>query len=129
MPMSDLVLTRVQYMLLSVALHDEEPLHVLYCDIMREVKGATLEAILEALVQLVNAGLMTCHYLNYKTHTRDARKTLTLQELAQHCAGRTPRDLAKYPVRGGEYEFRTTQKGELEVCKDVYYDAYHVEGR
>ena len=109
-------LNKLEHNLLSSTMNDVEPLYILYHDTMRDVEGASLDAILEALVKLTKIGLLNCFFRDDKTNVRRPCKKLTVAELKKHCVGRTEEQLRRYPEPeyGGEYEFEPTPEGRIE---------------
>lgn len=54
------ILNRLEHHLLSIQMDDIEPLFILYADTIRDVEGANLELVLEALIKLMDMGFSEC---------------------------------------------------------------------
>lgn len=115
-------LNRLEHHLLSMQMDDIEPLFILYADTMRDIKGANLELILQALIKLVNMGFSKC--IQHKWGKWRPCKDLSIEKLRRRFAGLSEQKRRKYPEYFCEYYFKITQKGRLEEIKDIYNEYY-----
>lgn len=115
------MLDKLEYYLLSSTMDDIEPLHMLYKDNIDKVEGATLEAIIKALVKLTNEGMVSCSFSEYRKGSRPCL-SITEKELMEHCRGRSDEDLRIYPDPSSpsDYEFEATFKGRIEEDREIY---------
>lgn len=116
------ILSRLEHNLLSMQVDDIEPLYVLYSDTKRDIKGTTLEQILNALIKLVNMGLSEC--IIKKRGRWQQCKELTVLDLMKRFEGQSEEEKIEYPMSANEYYFKVTKKGRLEESKSIY-DPYY----
>jgi hypothetical protein len=120
-------LNRLEHFLLSSAMNDIEPLHILYSEAIDRFPNTTLKSIISGLVKLTNMGLLECFFDNYrKAPAKDKCDSLTEEQLERLCIGRTEQQLRQFPEKhyGGEYEFYTSLRGREEEGRDIY-DTYY----
>jgi len=115
------ILNRLEHHLLSIQVDAVEPLYALYADTNRDIEGATLDLILQALVKLVSMGFSKC--LLDEDGELVPYKKLTLDDLRRRFAGLSEEERKKYP-NIPEYFFEITEKGRVEEAKEIY-NAYY----
>ena len=115
------VLNRLEHNLLSMQVDDVEPMFVLYADTVRDVEGATLDLVAQALARLVELGLSRCYVVD-KEWTRCER--LTFEDLKRRFHGLSEKERREYPLYVPEYYFEITDRGRTEEAKEVYAAYY-----
>jgi hypothetical protein len=118
------ILNRLEHNLLSRQVDDIEPLFILYADTNRDIEGATLDSILQALVKLVNLGYSQC--MKNKEGKWQLCKTLTFEDLKNRFEGQSEEEKKQYPMHVNEYYFEATEQGRTEEAKEIY-NAYYPE--
>lgn len=113
-------LNKLEHYLLSMQVDAIEPLYVLYSDAKRDIEGANLDLILEALIKLVQTGFSKCYIGNGDLIPCEK---LTLRDLQQRFSDLTEEEKTQYPTHG-EYFFEITKKGKEEELKEIYSDYY-----
>ena len=78
-------------------MNDLEPFNVLYRETVDQVEGATLSAIIRALVKLTNEGLVSCSFVEYGIGAKQPCPDVTEEELSEHCRGRSEAALRAFP--------------------------------
>ena len=119
------VLNRLEHNLLSMQVNDIEPLFTLYSDTSRDVKGATLNLVLQALIKLINLGYSQC-IRNNEEGTWYPCNNVTLGDLKKRFEGQSEEEKKQYPMHVNEYYFQLTDQGRIEEAKDIY-DSYYPE--
>jgi hypothetical protein len=121
------LLNRLEHNLLAMQMDDEEPLFILYADTMRDIEGATLHLIIQALVKLVRLGFSKCYFVaNGDFPSNVEWKPIdkpTIEGLKRHANAYSEEDLKTYP-KYGDYYFQITDKGMIEGAKDIYASYY-----
>lgn len=115
------ILNRLEHHLLSMQGNESEPLFILYADTIRDVEGATLDLVLQALIKLVNLGFSKCILINFGK--KQTCESLTFEDLEKRFEGLTEEQKKEYPS-GDEYYFETTDQGRIEEAKEVYNEYY-----
>jgi hypothetical protein len=118
------ILNHLEHNLLSMQVDDIEPLFILYADTIRDVKGATLDTILQALTKLMNLGYTQC--TRNEEGTWHPCNNLTFEDLKNRFEGQSEEEKKQYPMHVNEYYFQITDKGREEEAKTIY-DAYYPE--
>jgi hypothetical protein len=116
------ILNRLEHSLLSMQMDDIEPLFILYADTMRNIEGANLELILQALIKLVNIGFSKC--IQHKWGKWRPCNDPSIDKLRHRFDGLSEEKRRKYPEFLCEYYFEITEKGRLEEAKDIYDEYY-----
>jgi hypothetical protein len=117
-----IILDRTEHHLLSMQMDDSEPLFILYADTVRDVEGATLDTVLEALIKLINLGFSKC--IQKKWGKWRPCENLTLEILKKRFKGLSEEKKKQYPEYISEYYFEITAEGRLEEAKEIYDDYY-----
>ena len=116
------MLNKLEHLILSEMMNDIEPLHIIYKYVSKDIPDTNINKLLKSLIKLVEMGLVEVQYYdgNYKPVTN-----LNLQQLEQHCEGRSEEELREYPsVDMREYFFLPTDEGRKKEAKDIY-DIYY----
>jgi hypothetical protein len=112
----ELTLNRLEHHLLSMQVDDVEPMFILYADTVRDVKGADLDQVLQALVNLVEMKFSTSYLVEDR---RGDKVDITLELLRKRFEGMSEDERRRYPSIP-EYYFEITPEGKVEEAKDVY---------
>ena len=115
-------LNKLEHYLLSKLTDDIEPLFILYSDSIRDIRGTSLDLILQSLINLINLNFSNC--LQKKWGKWRSCKKLTITTLQKRFAGLSEANRTKYPNNVAEYYFEITEKGRIEQAKEIY-DKYH----
>lgn len=119
-------LSRLEHSLLSTTADVIAPLYSLYDDVMREIEGADLEQVLQALMKLVELGLCRC-LLDVKNRGWEPVEHLNIEDLRRRCSGHMEEKYLGYPDVI-EYWFEITDKGRKEEARDIY-EVYYQDDR
>lgn len=127
------LLNRLEHSLLSSTANGDDPLHVLYHDAVRDIAGANLYTVLEAMIKLLDLGFLECR-ISYFGDWREcvkitfadlerqfeshSAKLLPVPKSIKHMTNEYVEELAN------EYYFKITEKGKLEEAKDIYESYY-----
>ncbi len=119
-------LSRLEHLLLGTMCNEMEPLHALYADSTKEIEGVTVEGVIDGLLHLCQLGLARPYFYSETTGKYEPLAKLAREELLKHCAGRTGKELGRWPDEAfkGEYFFEITEKGREEEAREVYSEYY-----
>ena len=98
--------------------------YTLYAGTIRDVEGATLDLVLQALIKLVSLGYTQC--IRNEEGTWVPCNNVTFEDLKNRFEGQSEEEKKQYPMHVNEYYFQITDKGRAEEAKDIY-DAYYPE--
>jgi hypothetical protein len=119
-------LNKIEHHLLAMQGNESEPLFVLLADTIRDIKGATLDLVLESLIKLINLGFSECIIKEDEDEKGrwKACNNLTIDDLMKRFEGQSEEEKLKYPKHTNEYYFRITDKGRKEESNKAY-DSYY----
>jgi len=118
----ELTLNSIEHHLLSIQVDDIEPLFILYADTKRDIRGASLDLVLEALMKLIDIGFSEC-IINRRGRWQQI-KNLTLNDLKQRFESQSEEEKLQYPKHTNEYYFKITENGRIEEAKEIYKTYY-----
>ena len=118
------VLNRLEHHVLSMHVDDIEPLFVLYADTIRDVEGANLELVVQALIKLRDLGYTQC--IRNEEGVWYSCNDVIFEDLKNRFEGQSEEEKKQYPMHTEEYYFQITDKGRAEEAKDIY-NAYYPE--